>query len=81
MTDVMTECGVAREIDVIAAKRLFDDAIKGRVGKKVAAQRARNLEKISPAAAALLKRWMQKWNTSYRFLTAEEMPLTDDEYE
>ena len=81
MTDVMTEYGVAREIDVIAAKRLFDDAINSRIGKKVAVQRAKHLEKISPVAAALLKDWMQKWNNSYRGLTAEEVPLTDDEFD
>ena len=81
MTDVMTECGVAREIDVIAAKRLFDDAIKGRVEKKVAVQRAKHLEKVSPVAAALLRDWMQKWNDCYRGLTADEVPDTDDEYD
>ena len=80
MTDVMTEYGVAREIDVIAAQRLFDDAIKSRIGKKVAVQRAKHLEKISPVAAALLKDWMQKWNNSYRGLRAEEIPDTDDEF-
>ena len=80
MTDVMTEYGVAREIDVIAAKRLFDDAIKSRIGKKVAVQRAKHLEKISPVAAALLKDWMHKWNTSYRGLSSEEIPDTDDEF-
>ena len=81
MTDVMTEYGVAREIDVIAARRLFDDAIKSMVEKKVAIQRAKHLEKISPVAAALLKDWMQKWNNSYRGLTAEEIPDTDDEFD
>lgn len=81
MTDVMTEYGVAREIDVIAAKRLFDDAIKSRIERAVAVQRAKHLEKISPVAAALLKGWMQKWNDSYRGLTAEEIPDTDDEFD
>ena len=80
MTDVMTEYGVAREIDVIAAKRLFDDAIGGTFEKNVAVLRAKRLEKVSPVAAALLKGWMQKWNTSYRGLTAEEIPDTDDEF-
>jgi hypothetical protein len=81
MMDVMTEYGVAREIDVIAARRLFDDAIKSMVEKKVAIQRAKHLEKISPVAAALLKGWMQKWNNSYRGLTAEEIPDTDDDFD
>ena len=80
MTDIMTEYGVAREIDVIAAKRLFDDAIKSRIERAVAVQRAKHLEKISPVAAALLKDWMHKWNTSYRGLRAEEIPDTDDEF-
>ena len=80
MTDVMTEYGVARAIDVIAAKRLFDDAIGGTIEKNVAVLRAKRLEKVSPVAAALLKGWMQKWNTSYRGLTAEEIPDTDDEF-
>ena len=80
MTDVMTEYGVAREIDVIAARRLFDDAIKSRIERAVAVQRAKHLEKISPVAAALLKDWMHKWNNSYRGLTAEEIPDTDDEF-
>ena len=77
----MTEYGVAQEIHLIAAKRLFDDAIKRMIEKKVAVQRAKRLEKISPAAAALLKDWMQKWNDSCRGLTAEESPDTDDEYD
>ena len=80
MTDVMTEYGVAREIDVIAAKRLFDDAIKSRIERAVAVQRAKHLEKISPVAAALLKGWMHKWNTSYRGLDVEEIPDTDSEF-
>ena len=77
---VQTEYGVAREIDVIAAKRLFDDATKSRIGRTVAVQRAKHLEKVSPVAAALLKGWMQKWNTSYRGLSSEEIPDTDDEF-
>ena len=78
--NVMTEYGVAREIDVTAARRLFDDASNSMVEKRVAVQRAKHLEKISPVAAALLKDWMHKWNNSYRGLTAEEIPDTDDEF-
>ena len=81
MTDIMTEHGVAREIHFIAAKRLFDDAIKRMIEKRVAVQRAQRLEKISPVAAALLKDWVKQWNDSCRGLTAEEVPLTDDEFE
>ena len=80
MTDVLTEHGVAQEIHLIAAKRLFDDAIKRMIEKRVAVQRAKRLEKISPAAAALLKDWIQKWNDSCRGLTAEEVPDTDDDF-
>ena len=80
MTDVTTEYGVAREIHLIAAKRLFDDAIKRMIEKRVAVQRAQRLEKISPVAAALLKDWIKKWNDSCRGLTAEEVPDTDDEF-
>ncbi len=72
MTDVMT---------VIAAKGLFDDAVKRMIEKRAAIQRAKRLEKISPAAAALLKDWVKQWNDSCRGLTAEEIPLTDDEFE
>ena len=81
MTDIMTEYGVVREIHIIAAKRLYDDAVKRMIEKKVAVQRAKRLEKISPAAAALLKDWMKKWNESCRGLTAEEIPDTDDEFD
>ena len=81
MPDIMTEHGVAQEIHLIAAKRLFDDAIKSMVEKRLAVQRAKHLEKISPVAAALLKGWMQKWNNSYRGLTAEEIPDTDDDFD
>ena len=61
MTDVMTEYGVAQEIHLIAAKRLFDDAVKRMIEKRVAVQRAKRLEKISPVAAAMLKDWVKQW--------------------
>ena len=70
-----------KEIHVLAAKRLFDDAVRRMIDKKVAVQRAKRLEKISPAAAALLKDWIKQWNDSCRGLTAEEIPLTDDEFD
>ena len=70
-----------KEIHVIAAKRLFDDAVRRMIEKKVAVQRAKRLEKISPAAAALLKDWIKQWNDSCRGLTTEEMPDTDDEFD
>ena len=77
----MTGHGVVQEIHLIAAKRLFNDSIKCMIEKKVAVQRAKRLEKISPTAAALLKDWIKQWNDSCRGLTAEEVPLTDDEFD
>ena len=50
------------------------------IEKKVAVQRAKRLEKVSPAAAALLKDWIQKWNEFCRGLAADEVPDTDDEF-
>ena len=70
-----------KEIHVIAAKRLFDDAVRRMIEKKVAVQHAKRLEKISPAAAALLKDWIKQWNDSCRGLTTEEVPDTDDEFD
>ena len=70
-----------KEIHVLAAKRLFDDAVRRMIDKKVAVQRAKRLEKISPAAAGLLKDWIKQWNDSCRGLTAEEVPDTDDEFD
>ena len=73
-----------KEIHVLAAKRLFDDAVRRMIEKKVAVQRAKRLENISPAAAALLKDWIEQWNrgkASCRGLTAEEVPDTDDEFD
>ncbi len=80
MTDVMTEYGVAREIHVIAAKRIFDDMVKRSIEKQVLAQRAKRIESLSPAAGMLLRDWMQAWNKSCEGLKPEEVPLTDDEF-
>ena len=80
MTDVMTEHGVAQEIHLIAAKRLFDDAVRRMIEKRVAVHHAKRLEKIFPAAAALFKDWIQKWNKSCEGLTVEEVPDTDDDF-
>ena len=79
--DVMTEYGVTREIHLTAAKRLFDDAVRRVMEKKVAVQHTKRLEKISPAAAALLKDWIKQWNDSSRGLTTEEVPDTDEEFD
>ena len=68
-----------KEIHIIAARRLFNDAIACTIEKTEAVQRAERLEKISPAAAALLKDWIKEWKESCRWLTAAEVPDTDDE--
>ena len=81
MTDIMTEFGMAREIHVIAAKRIFDDSVKRAIERQVLIQRAKRIEKLSPAAGKLLRKWMEDWNRSCRGLTAEEVPLTDDEFD
>ena len=81
MMDIMAEFGVAQEIHLTAAKRLLDDAVQRMIEKRVAVQCAKRLEKISPAAAALLKDWIKEWNDPCRGLIAEELPLTNDEFE
>ena len=63
-----------------AAQRLFDDAISGKLSTELAVKRAQHLEHVSPGAAALLWRKLQEWR-SRRGLSAEEVPLTDDEFE
>ena len=79
MPDVITEFGVAREIHILAAKRIFDDMVKRSIERQVLIQRAKRIEKISPVSAALLKNWMAAWNNSCRGLTPEEVPDTDSE--
>ena len=68
-------------IHVIAAKRLFDDAVACIIVKKVAVRRAKRLEKICPAAACLLRIWITQWKNPRREVMAEETQLTDDEFE
>ena len=79
MPDVMTEFGVAREIHILAATRIFDDIVKRSIERQVLIQRAKRIEKLSPAAGKLLRKWMDDWNKSCQGLTAEEVPDTDDE--
>ena len=81
MTDVMTEYGIAREIHVLAAKRIFDDMVKRSIERQVLTQRAKRIESLSPAAGMLLRDWMQAWNKSCEGLKQEEVPLTDDEFD
>ena len=76
----MTEYGIAREIHVLAAERIFDDMVKRSIERQVLAQRAERSESLSPAAGMLLRDWMQAWNKSCEGLKAEEVPDTDDEF-
>ena len=79
MPDVITEFGVAREIHILAAKRIFDDIIKRSIERQVLIQRAKRIEKLSPAAGASLRKWMLDWNKSCKGLSPEEIPDTDSE--
>ena len=47
---------------------------------KLAVQSAKHLEHVSPSAAAMLWHQLQEWR-SRRGLSADEVPLTDDEFE
>ena len=80
MPDVITEFGVAREIHILAAKRIFDDMVKRSIERQVLAQRAKRIETLSPAAGSLLRKWMVDWNDSCKGLTPDEVPDTDSEY-
>ena len=79
MPDVITEFGVAREIHILAAKRIFDDLVKRSIERQVLAQRAKKIETLSPAAGSLLRKWMLDWNKSCKGLAPEEVPDTDSE--
>ena len=76
----MTEFGVAREIHVTAAKRIFDDMVRRSIERQVLAQRAKKIETLSPAAGAVLRKWMGQWDKSCRGLETHEIPDTDNEY-
>ena len=76
----MTEYGVAREIDIRAAKTIFDDSVKRAIERQVLVQRAKKIEALCPAAGMLLRKWMTAWNKSCAGLKAEEVPDTDDEF-
>lgn len=80
MADVMTEYGIAREIHVVAAKRIFDDMVKRVVERQVLIQRAKRIEKLSPVSGALLRDWINEWNKSCEGLKPEEVPDTDSEF-
>ena len=78
MTDIQTEYGMAREIHVVAARRIFDDMVKRSIERQVLIQRATKIESLSPPAGKLLRKWMQMWNKSCEGLKAGESPDTDD---
>ena len=78
--DVITEFGEARQVHILAAKRIFDDMVKRAVERQVLAQRAKKIEALSPAAGSLLRTWIQNWNDSCKGLAPEEVPDTDDEF-
>ena len=78
--DVITEFGEARQVHILAAKRIFDDMVKRAIERQVLAQRAKKIEALSPAARSLLRKWMVDWNRSCEGLTREEVPDTDDEF-
>ena len=78
--DVVTEYGEARQVHILAAKRIFDDMVKRTIERQVLAQRAKKIEALSPAARSLPRKWMVDWNRSCKHLTPEEIPDTDDEF-
>ena len=80
MTDIQTEYGIAREIHVVAARRIFDDMVKRSIERQVLIQRATKIESLSPPAGKLLRKWMQMWNKSCEGLKAGQAPDTDDEF-
>ena len=63
-----------------AAKRLYDDAINSRISAAEATRNAEHLQKVSPAAAALLWQWLVAYR-SQQGLRIEEIPDTDSEFD
>ena len=78
--DVITEYGEARQVHILAAKRIFDDMVKRAVERQVLAKRAKKIEALSPAAGSLLRTWIQNWNDSCKGLATGEAPDTDDDF-
>ena len=63
-----------------AAKRLYDDAINSRISATEATRNAEHLQKVSPAAAAILWQWLVAYRSKQGLLIAE-IPDTDDEFD
>ena len=80
MPDVMTEYGIAHEIHILAAKECVDDSVKRVTERQMLIQRANRIEELSPAAGALLRKWVVDWNKSCEGLKPEEIPDTDNEF-
>ena len=78
--DVQTPYGVAREIHLVAAKRIYQDMVKRAIERQVLMARAKRIEALSPAAGMLLRDWMEAWNKSCEGLKPEEVPDTDDDF-
>ena len=76
----MTEFGVAQEIHIIAAKRIFHDMVKRSIDRQVLIQRAKQIEKLSPVSGALSRDLINQWNKSCEGLKPEEIPDTDNEF-
>ena len=80
MTDVMAEFGVAREIQLIANKRIFDDMVKRSIERHFLTQRAKIIEKSFPASGGLLQQRIENWNKFCAGLKPKEVPDTDEEF-
>ena len=63
-----------------AAKRLYDAAINSKISVAEATRNAEHLQKVAPAAAALLWQWLVAYR-SEQGLRIEEIPDTDDEFD
>ncbi len=73
--DLDTPWGVAREAHIAAAQSLYNDLLRRSIGIELALERARFLQKASPAAASLLEFWIWAINvkrTSWADLLEEE---------
>ena len=70
-----TPWGGVREVHIAAAQSLYNDLLRRSIGIELALVRARYLQKVSPAAAALLEFWIWAINvkrTSWADLLEEE---------
>ena len=78
--DIQTPYGVAREIHLVAAKRIYQDMVKRAIERQVLTARAKRIEALSPAAGMLLRDWMNAWNKSCEYLKPDQIPDTDDDF-